>query len=513
MDIEPLIIEYNNLKHNFNHINNVISLNKTPEEMKNEFNNYNILCQFLLKQVEEKINQLSPETKVRRRRGLINGLGSVIKFITGNLDNDDLQQIEARLKSLENNNNDQTEILKTQSNLAEEAINQINNTIRNLTLNQQVLKIKIVQLERAIQVEKTKRYHSLYATSVYTQITIMAQNILQILETIEDSITFAKLQVLHPSIIQPEDLLQNLKKIEKSTSLPFPVQISEIIHFENIIKIKAYQIDHKFTFLLEVPIIDKIDYKLYHTYSCPVLKTNNIFQTIIPNNKFLVLTNQYYSSFENICKLIDKVYYCYNLDLTNLNDKPLCEIQLLLAQKPNDKCNSYSLKMQKEKIQFIENNFILLVSPFETSITYQCKKNSQNELLPSGTYLLRNFENCKLEINNKIIQFPILEIKNELYIPHLNFNFTVKTNYSIEEIDLSPINLDGLKEIKYKLEKQQNVLKYNKMEHIYIPSIWTIIIYAILICFSIYIIYKIKLRLQERRKSGQPGDDPIELQP
>ena len=482
--------------------------------MKNEFNNYNVLCQFLLEELQQKFNQLSPENKLRQKRGLINGLGSVVKFITGNLDNDDLQQIETRLETLENGNKDQIQALKSQTILAREAIIQFNTTVGNLTLNQRTLRDKILQLERAIHVERVRRYHTLHTNIVYTQITIMAQNILRILETIEESTTFAKLQVMHPSIIQPEDLLQNLKKVDKTMSLPFPVQMDQIVNFENLIKIKAYQIRYKLTFLLEIPIIDNINYKLFHIYSCPVPKMSNSFQTIIPANKYLALTNQYYSSSDDACTLIDSIYYCNNLDLINLNDSPLCETQLLLAQKPYTRCSTHLFKLSKEKIQFIENNHILLVSPSETSVIYNCEKNSQNEILPSGTYLLNKFENCKLKINDKVIQFLEIKTKEELFIPHLSYNFSIQTNYSIENIDLLPINLDNLNEIKYKLEKQEHVLENsNKMNHVYIPSLWTIILYVILVCFSIYIVYKLKLRLQEGTKSNQSRETPVELQP
>lgn len=493
---------------------NIIFQDKVPEEMRSEFNNYNILCQFLLEELKQKFNQISPESKLRKKRGLINGLGNVVKFITGNLDNDDLEQIETRLEILEKGNKDQTQVLKSQLILAKEAITQFNNTVGNLTLNQRTLRNKILQLERAIHVERIKRYHTLHTNIVYTQITVMAQNILQILETIEESITFSKLQVMHPSIIQPEDLLRCLDKVDKTMSLPFPVQADQLINFENLIKIKAYQIRYKLTFLLEIPIVDNINYNLFHIYSCPVPKMSDTFQTIIPTNKYLALTNQYYSSLENICTLVDSIYYCNNLDLIDLNENPLCETQLLLAQKPYTKCNTHLFKLSKEKIQFIENKHILLVSPSEISVTYSCDKNSQNEILPSGTYLLNKFENCKLKINDKVIQFPEIETIKELFIPHLSYNFSIETNYSIEKIDLLPINLDNLNEIKYKLEKQENVLEYtNKIDHVYIPSLWTIILYIILICFSIYIVYKLKLRLQERTKANQLREEPAELQP
>lgn len=492
----------------------VFSHSKTPQEMETEFKNYNILSQFLLNQIRQKFNQLIPQTPSRKKRGLINGLGSIIKLITGNMDNEDLQQIENRLENLEKGNNDRTEILNSQISLAKESIAEFNYTVRNLSLNQHTLKIKILQLERAINVERTKRYHILHTSIVYTQILIMAQNILEILETIEESITFAKLQVMHPSIIQPENLLQSLKEIDKSINLPFPLQADQILNYENLIKIKAYQIENKLKFLLEIPIIDKVDYNLYHIYSCPTLK-NGSFQTIIPNEKYLALSNQYYSSLNNVCTLVNKIYYCNNLNLVSLSKNPICSSQLILAQKPYSQCKIHYFDLLKAKIQFIENNIILLISPSEIPITYDCNQNSQNHILPKGTYLLSKFENCKLKIDNENILIIEKEINQKLIIPHLNYSFNTTYNYTIEKIDLLPINLDNLNVIKYKLEKQQDLTKLsnNKIDHVYIPSLWTILLYIIIICFSIYILYKLKTRLQEKARPNQPKEEPIELHP
>ena len=51
------------------------------------FNSYNII-EGLESKILEQINQLNPKS-TRQKRGIINGLGSIIKCLTGNLDNED----------------------------------------------------------------------------------------------------------------------------------------------------------------------------------------------------------------------------------------------------------------------------------------------------------------------------------------------------------------------------------------------------------------------------------------
>lgn len=53
-----------------------------------------------IQQLESKIDSLLPH--VRNRRGLINGLGTILKSISGNLDDDDGQNILAELNKSRN---------------------------------------------------------------------------------------------------------------------------------------------------------------------------------------------------------------------------------------------------------------------------------------------------------------------------------------------------------------------------------------------------------------------------
>lgn len=53
-----------------------------------------------IQQLESKLDSLLPH--VRNRRGLINGLGTILKSISGNLDDDDGQNILAELNKSRN---------------------------------------------------------------------------------------------------------------------------------------------------------------------------------------------------------------------------------------------------------------------------------------------------------------------------------------------------------------------------------------------------------------------------
>lgn len=464
--------------------------------MERGVKNFAFISKFLFEEIDRKLKQLTPPSRLKR--GLINGLGSIWKSVTGNLDNEDGERIERHLDQLSKNQLNQKQILESQITLTTQAIEKFQLSITNLTTNQYILQSRILQIEQDLKDHDETYFDFINA---YTQINIMAQSILQILETVEEAITFAKINVMHPSIIEPEDLLASLLQITQHANLPFAVVTEQILNFETLITIKAYWKKTKLNFLLEVPIIDTLQYNLYHLYSCPTIYQNNTFQLIIPNQKYLILSDQYYSSTNELCKLIDKNYYCNNLDLIDIGTNQPCEVQLLLAKRPYSNCRVNLIKLTSQKIQTLEFNQLLVINPSDKQISFDCKDLSETRMLTLGTYIVTNPKNCVTKFSNQKFTYMQTDITNQAnnYIPELDFNLNISHHYQIKNISLLQTNLDDLNSIKYQMEqnKQDVNLISDTTSHWYKPSLWTIILYITLICFSIYIVQKIKKRLQE----------------
>lgn len=62
------------------------------------------ITKHILKDLKLKFNLINPY--IRRKRGLINSLGSFIKAITGNLDNEDAQNFNEEIEIVIENMND-----------------------------------------------------------------------------------------------------------------------------------------------------------------------------------------------------------------------------------------------------------------------------------------------------------------------------------------------------------------------------------------------------------------------
>ena len=88
--------------------------------------------------IDLKIQEIQMDTKpyfLRQKRGLINGLGSVWKAITGNLDASDGEYYEASINKLEKDENEMKNLLKNQILVTTTTIKNFNYTIQKLQLD------------------------------------------------------------------------------------------------------------------------------------------------------------------------------------------------------------------------------------------------------------------------------------------------------------------------------------------------------------------------------------------
>lgn len=193
------------------------------------------------------INPLSLSTSKRSRRGLIDGLGSIIKSITGNLDSDDAKRYDSAIQNLISNQKSMKTGVKEQISLVQQTIKTFNGSIFKLSQNQKIIATRIRQLENYVkttQMTDVDNYHLLILQIVISQIITEYQTIIQILEDLENAITFSKLNVMHNSIINTNVLLNELLQVQHHLSdqhkLPFEVQLENILLFEKVISVELH---------------------------------------------------------------------------------------------------------------------------------------------------------------------------------------------------------------------------------------------------------------------------------
>ncbi len=111
-----------------------------------ELANYDKLITHTSKLVQQKLNNIYPNFNTRSKRGLIDGLGSAIKFLTGNMDASDATRINKIIKHLENNQQDLEKQLLNQYSINKHVLQHFNYSVSNIQYNEQLLKNKIIKI-------------------------------------------------------------------------------------------------------------------------------------------------------------------------------------------------------------------------------------------------------------------------------------------------------------------------------------------------------------------------------
>lgn len=500
------------------------SFTKIKDELKDSKHNqhsYQIIS-VLEEKVLLQIKQLNPLLSRKQKRGLINGLGTIIKSITGNLDQSDAEKYDKAIKEISSNQFKIKDVMKEQLSILQTSIQKFNDNTKILSKNQFSLNSKIEQLEKYINstyIKNVEANNCLFLQTIISQYTSSLQIIYDLLEKIEIAITFAKLNTLHNSILEPKDLLTEIIFINKhlnKNGFPFEPTLENIILFEKVIQIKSYTKGNQIVFLLEIPVVETESFHYYHLYSLPI-RNQNSFQTIIPNSKFLIKNEHSYALFDTTCKeIIPEEFICQDVHKSTMNENAPCEIQLL-KYNSNPNCELVSTEVPDVKIQKIEENQWIVVAPNGVVAIQKCTKNTDNIPL-NGTYLIELNNDCEIKIKDttiKTYQNYKPNFKN-IELPKLSLpeNGDKNNFMHFNPLKIENINLDELKNILPIINKQNQ--KLNEINNVNIPTninIHNIVIYCcillIIICCSLYFMF---LRKHCQRKDVKgPQEEEIQM--
>ena len=135
--------EYYKLINNKNEIFNHMDKNLTIE-LKTYINILKFNCELL----SDKIKIL---TSHRSKRGIVNGLGTIVKTLTGNLDAEDGRKYDELFERINKNMN----LLQSQNfetiSLNKGMISKFNTQLENIKHNERILKNQIIEIKKAIE--------------------------------------------------------------------------------------------------------------------------------------------------------------------------------------------------------------------------------------------------------------------------------------------------------------------------------------------------------------------------
>jgi len=490
--------------------------------------------------VSLKLSEVTTDSKdyaYRTKRGLINGIGSLFKAITGNLDSSDGEYFNECIDKIAHDERELETLLKNQISVTTSVIKSFNSTLQKLqidelTFNHDIDEIKTSMIDIS---DSIKFYESQVRTLELCEFLMESYVYLEnYLNDLLNSITFARLKILHSSIINPKDLITSLQEVSRSLSknnLPFPTYLTYVAQYLDVIELQAFQTENKIVFVLTIPLLEPETYTLYRNFPIPILDNRTGLSHIIPTiNKYIARDDDslLYISPPNLdnCKLVQiKSYICSNLLQYPIDSDATCEAQLLRQsnQLPIT-CQTSIVLTSEYHVQELDQNYWLITVSGPLPVTIQCGRAEIITKVIRGNTLLRLQPECNSFIGSTRVhsKYPIEVYKNVTYRSHPVIipydcckSFPAKVHVpELKPLKLSNIDTADLNVAQHKLNQYSEQLEKLMdqpfvSKHIHWFTILTIILVVTLIALYIFC----KCRRKKPTRLSLPATDDYPPRP
>lgn len=408
-------------------------------------------------------------TKSKRTKRSLNFLGSTIKMITGNLDNEDLLQIENQLETLKNSNN----VLITENNeqvkineLFESRMNNLTKMAYRQTREiESIIKQNILGLDRAVDWK-----HVLHVHNIIFNIDMVQHQ----LTTIFESIQLSRLGVISKALLQPSELDFATQLLESQG-----ITIESYDQTYEFLEPVAFHNGSKIIFLIKIPKLRQGEYVQLHIETIPIrgkIIPINATKAIIGNDETFLIIHP--------CINVEKSNICDIENLFNVSNDN-CLHQILRGNIGN--C-TFTKSSNKTEVKSIKDLGVLVKNSIEPSLLQNnCGYGPRNL---TGTFLV-SFKDCSITLNGN--KFKSRTFKGDIKLTILPLH-----SVKVEEIEEDTNSISNLEQLhihnRHKLEYLLHSNQRNKS-----LSFGVIIMVACIVAvFSAFIlkeVHRLKLKL------------------
>jgi len=472
-----------------------------------------------IKQIENKIETISHVSgrNLRFKRGIFDGASYALHWLFGIPDADDANYYDASIKALLNDNKNVQNLMKKQISIISDSILNFNASIMALRLNENKLNSNI-NLFNNFSEQTASNLNDLKLQSLITeQISLLTQiafDLTEFYDSLISSITLARHNILHPQIITPRILMNELSKIVLKDNLQWPVTISysTIDLYFVLIKLDVYYVNNNVIFALKIPLCEEFQYNVYETLPLPIPhNVSNLYSFIEPSFKYILLsTNKvYYAGLESLEKcltLSPGEFICHQTRTLRSQEKPICETTLLTTplRKLPTSCRTHTIAAEMEVWHPIHDNQWIYSLSNPIQITLTCANSHISDIQISSTGIFQMHPGCKAYTPTNVLEasqtllfnfsspMPDYNIVLDDCCINKNANLTLSP-IKIDPIRIANVRLDELKYTTHKLKQLDKELQ-NKINEplVFNKSSWfSSIITTLLSIVGALVLYKI----------------------
>lgn len=421
-------------------------------------------------EIEDELSKL-----VFRNKRSIDSLGSAIRFVTGNLDQDDLKTLNTQLKNLFNND--------------QKIVNQIHKftSFANHITNRYINDLNIMQdnLNKSMQaINEIDNEFNLGQSILYN--IYLSQKLISIIKSVQRTITLAFNDVTNLEIISTSELeaiIDHLKQIYKKEQL-LDLDVLHLFKIIEFSKFSIVSIDKTLTCILYIPILQTESLTYQRIYPIP----NRFGQIILPPAKFRLHNSKKELWTEEQCPHIETHILC-----TKRQTESKCSINKLSNCNFAEAINEYRVSIQ------LKNNKILFSCKTPTKILENCGNQIAYKEV-NGSYLISSDNQCRVIIDDVIFENAFSNFTYQ--IPKI----TSETFKTKKLIHLKSKHLDDVGYLKSEAEELENPIEL----HTFIQKghfLLTTILFIVALTGSIILVSKKRCISSLWRKQTMVVDD------
>lgn len=321
-------------------------------------------------QVYYKYKNLNPAN--RYKRGLLNAVGTLYKAFFRLLDSQDGERIDQAITALDKNQRNIYNSLNRQMSLSNQIIDRLNNSLTTISINQRSITNHINAIQNNMDNLVITSLKMLTLKEVKRQIATDCIKITETLEEVENAIMFAKLYIIHPSIIHTAEILEMLYILQTHYSESNVIKCKVLLSYYELLTALVYFSPGKMIFAIHFPVITNVNYMMYEII--PIPQRNLLFYpTTFLTIRALDIEEQF--MMDRPCQEIESTYYC----TSDCKPADRCMKSTLNSQQP-DQCTTRTIDLKVTMTQSITNNLIVIPKEDE-SMNIVCQSREEYKQL------------------------------------------------------------------------------------------------------------------------------------
>lgn len=481
VELEPLKTHLQHVEKLFDFVKSAIKSqsNLTVSSSFNMFVSLVDHAEYLIKEQNTKFDNIQPH--LRSKRGLINAVGKVSKWLFGTLDSDDEIKYNNAISTLEKNQNTVSQEMSLQISLTKQLIQNYNSTIFLLSANQNLIKDHINFYELNVNKTINEFYSYLKIQNALEQIILTCQNSITFLDNLENALIFAKLNTLHSSIIsikELENIILHLKDLYGTDKI---IDLKNMYSYYLLASIQVKSSISRLIFAIHFPIFNDDKISIFRLFPIPV--NNSI---ILPRKPYLVLGTNQQQFMEEACPTVEDIYICQNHLEPKVND---CVAALIQEAESRD-CKILKIKLVNQIIESITDRYILAI-PDEGNL--KMFKTCSNQFVHIEEPALIDLKfNCGIVINNfKFWNSQELLNVTPIKLPKIQIANVTRTKETDETaaIQLQSIDFSKIRDLQEKsLLLQDPAVKF---AHLWLSASTSLFVCLLIVVVVSFIAWKI----------------------